>query len=84
VQQESTRQNHRCSRSSGIPCATVLTLIRDLPGDRLSCPRPCAMRSIVASWRQHRDARTTRLHVRNHLRSSCAVIAATASPPRVS
>ncbi|CCE11990.1 hypothetical protein BRAS3843_900025 [Bradyrhizobium sp. STM 3843] len=24
--------------SSGIPCAMVLTLIRDLPGDRLSCP----------------------------------------------
>jgi hypothetical protein len=49
VQQKSTRQNHRLSRSSGIPCAMVLTLIRDLPGDRLSCPRlrqcacaPCA------------------------------------------
>jgi hypothetical protein len=31
--------HHRFSRSSGIPRATVLTLIRDLPGDRLSCPR---------------------------------------------
>jgi hypothetical protein len=29
---KSTRQNHRLSRSSGIPCAAVLTLIRDLPG----------------------------------------------------
>jgi hypothetical protein len=39
VQQKSTRQNHRLSRSSGIPCAMVLRFIRDLPGDRLSCPR---------------------------------------------
>ena|SRR5689334_10403106 len=31
---------HRCSRSTGIPCATVLPLIRALPGDRLDCPRP--------------------------------------------
>jgi hypothetical protein len=31
--------HHRCSRTSGIPCAAVLTLIRALPGDRRSCPR---------------------------------------------
>jgi hypothetical protein len=29
---KSTRQNHRLSRSSGIPCAAVLTLIRALLG----------------------------------------------------
>jgi hypothetical protein len=34
------------ARSSGIPCAMVLTLIRDLPRDRLSCPcRSSASRS---------------------------------------
>src|SRR5690349_10333021 len=26
---------HRCSRSTGIPCAVALRLLRDLPGDRL-------------------------------------------------
>jgi hypothetical protein len=30
--------HHRFSRTSGIPCAVVLTLIRDLPGDRLIAP----------------------------------------------
>ena len=41
--------DHRFSRTSGIPCAMALRLIRDLPGDRLFCPRlrqracaPCA------------------------------------------
>jgi hypothetical protein len=29
----STRQNHRCGRSSGLPCAMVLQLIRALLGD---------------------------------------------------
>jgi hypothetical protein len=40
VQQESTRQNHRFGRDHpDLPCAMVLTLIRALLGDRLSCPR---------------------------------------------
>jgi hypothetical protein len=30
---------HRFSRSTGIPRALVLTLIRARPGDRLDCPR---------------------------------------------
>jgi hypothetical protein len=36
-------------RSPGLPCAMVLTLIRDLPGDRLSCPRHprCSSRGIA-------------------------------------
>src|SRR5262245_46711609 len=35
VQQKSTRQNHRFSRkTSGLPCAMVLRLIRALPGDQ--------------------------------------------------
>jgi hypothetical protein len=38
VQQKSTRQNHRCGRSSGLPCAMVLRLIRDLPGDHAFLP----------------------------------------------
>jgi hypothetical protein len=32
------------SRTTGLPRAMVLTLIRALPGDRLSCPRRRAMR----------------------------------------
>jgi hypothetical protein len=41
VQQKSTRQNHRLSPISGLPCANGLRLIRDLPRDRLSCPCLC-------------------------------------------
>jgi hypothetical protein len=44
----------------GLPCAMVLTLIRDLPGDRLSCPRRPHARHKQQAWHQHRDARTTR------------------------
>jgi len=36
--------HHRCRRSTGIPCATVLTLIRALLGDRLDCPRVATTR----------------------------------------
>src|SRR3954465_5820834 len=39
VQQKSRRQNYRTIQISGLPCATVLTLIRALLGDRLDCPR---------------------------------------------
>jgi hypothetical protein len=67
--------HHRCSRSTGIPCAIVLTLIRDLPGDRLVVPVFATILRIIASatmrthcaGHQHRDARTTRLHVRIRL-----------------
>jgi hypothetical protein len=31
-------RNHRCGRSSGLPCAMVLRLIRDLLGDRAFLP----------------------------------------------
>src|SRR5262245_46768407 len=42
VQQKSTRQNHRFSRkTSSLPCAMVLRLIRALPGDQaLLSPSP--------------------------------------------
>jgi hypothetical protein len=49
-------------RTTGLPCAMALRLIRDLPRDRLSCP--CRRRDARASspaWHQRRDARTTRL-----------------------
>ena len=37
---ESRRQSPQVRpKHPGLPCAMVLTLIRDLPGDRLSCPR---------------------------------------------
>src|ERR1700761_4986163 len=40
---KSTRQNHRLNRETpGLPCAMVWRLIRDLPGDRLDCPRRLA------------------------------------------
>jgi hypothetical protein len=39
VQTKSTRQNHRYGRTTGLPRAMALRLIRDLPGDRLDCPR---------------------------------------------
>ena len=65
------------ARSSGIPCAMVLTLIRALPGDRLDCPRLRQRAKARCAGRQHRGARTTRLHVRvevvrrHDLRSRC-------------
>src|SRR5690242_4438236 len=54
--------HHRCSRSTGIPCAVALRLLRDLPGDRLDCPhhRRDAQASLP-TWSQHRETRTTRL-----------------------
>jgi hypothetical protein len=64
VQQKSTRQNHRISQISGLPCAMVLTFIRALLGDRLDCPRrPHVMREHQReAWCQLRGTRTTRLH----------------------
>ncbi len=68
------------SRTTGLPCAMALRLIRDLPGDRLDCPR---FRDNADALRghQHRDARTTRLrrahrivrrHGMNHAATRCA------------
>jgi hypothetical protein len=48
-----------------LPCAMALRLIRDLLGDRLSCPRRPRARRTQA-WHQHRDARTTRLRRTQH------------------
>src|SRR3569832_401392 len=50
-------------RTTGLPCAMVLTLIRALLGDRLDCPH----RDNADALRrpQHREARTTRFRVRN-------------------
>ncbi len=63
--------HHRFSRSSGIPRALVLTLIRARPGDRLDCPRPreaklhrVATTLARCARPQHREARPTRFHVR--------------------
>jgi len=38
------------SRTSGLPCATVLTLIRALPRDRLSCPCVATTRVRALRW----------------------------------
>jgi hypothetical protein len=55
--------HHRSSRTSGIPCAMGLRLIRALPGaPGFLATITCAM--LLAStqtWHQRRDARTTRL-----------------------
>ncbi len=56
---------HRQSRSTGIPCAAVLTLIRDLlgaPGLLATVATTRVKRAIAGH--QHRGVRTTRLHVR--------------------
>jgi hypothetical protein len=41
------RQSPQVQPTSGIPRAVVLTLIRDLPGDRLDCPRHLRVRHIA-------------------------------------
>ena len=47
---KSTRQNHRCSRDHpAFPARMVLRLIRDLLGDRRSCPRRPRARQSTAS-----------------------------------
>ncbi len=51
-------------RHPGLPCAMVLTLIRALPGDRLSCPHVTTTRDARCARHQLRDARTTRFPVR--------------------
>ncbi len=90
LQQESRRQSPQVSRTSGIPCAMVLTLIRALPGDRLVCPRIASTREAHCAGHQHRDARTTRFHVRDapfvrtQERSMLRHLTSTASPPHVS
>jgi len=73
-------------RSPGLPCAMVLTLIRDLPGDRRSCPRRPWTRRVPRPWYQHRDIRTTRLRrpwcvVRRQVVSSLRHVASIASKP---
>jgi hypothetical protein len=80
VQTKSTRQNHRYGRTTGLPRAMALRLIRDLPGDRLSCPRVATMRCAHCAGRQHRDARTTRLH-RPHIISRRAKAPDEPRPP---
>ncbi len=65
-EQECTGQEPQVwPRHPGLPCAMALTLIRALLGDRLSCPRIATTRYARRAGHQHRDARTTRLHVRD-------------------
>src|ERR1700761_2499370 len=56
--------HHRSSRTSGIPCAAVLTLIRALLGAPGLLATVATGIITPAAWHQRRDARTTRLHVR--------------------
>ncbi len=65
-EQECTGQEPQVwPRHPGLPCTMALTLIRALLGDRLSCPRIATTRYARRAGHQHRDARTTRLHVRD-------------------
>jgi len=41
-------------RASGLPCAMALRLIRNRPGDRLSCHHRRHRLSLPPTWRQHR------------------------------
>ena len=56
--------HHRCNRSTGIPCAAVLTLIRDLLGVPGLLATVARRDHHPRTWRQRRGARTTRFHVR--------------------
>jgi len=78
--QESRRQSPQARpRHPGLPCANGLRLIRDLLGDRLSCPRRSrARQQTQRTWPQHREARTTRFRrprqrVRPHVWTCCAL-----------
>jgi hypothetical protein len=48
---------HRCCRSTGIPCAMVLTLIRSLPG------APGCLATMIRAARQRRRERNTSIGV---------------------
>jgi hypothetical protein len=88
---KSTRQNHRCGRSSGLPCAMVLRLIRDLPGDEFLfvtvIPRIEGFAHPVGPPKPPRNltpatgARTTRLHRPHQCRSSRAPRSLTITSP---
>jgi hypothetical protein len=58
-------------KHSGFPCAMGYGLLRALPGDRAFLP-PSPRGYLRQTWRQHRGARTTRLHRPQQRRSSCA------------
>jgi len=74
-----------------LPCAMVLTLISCSPwGPALLPPSPALVLSHHSqAWPQHREARTTRLHVRIDVvrprdKATLQPDTSTASPPRVS
>jgi hypothetical protein len=60
------------ARSSGLPCAMVLRLVRDLPGDRACLPPSSATFVALRAWPERREARTTRLRLTQERRSSNA------------
>ena len=60
------------ARASGLPCATVLRLIRDLPGARALLPPSRATFVALHAWPQRREARTTRFR-RPHRRCSSRI-----------
>src|SRR5262245_5901377 len=67
------------ARSSGIPCATVLTLISRSPwGPGFLAPITREI-IILRAWHQRRDARTTRLRRPHRPRSSGATNTSIAS-----
>src|SRR4051812_19177400 len=68
---------------TGLPCAMVLRLIRDLPGDRLSCPRVATTLNALR-WHQHRDVRTTRLRRPFRRQPSAVAFTSIAARTRVS
>jgi hypothetical protein len=84
VQQKARGRTTGTSRTSGLPCANGLRLIRDLPGNRLFCPRRQRCASIsTATWSQHRETRTTRLRRPRPCRSSVGSATSIAFQPNV-
>jgi hypothetical protein len=57
--EEHRGRNHRCGRSSGLPCAMVLRLIRDLPGDQALLSPSSADRSTDLAPALGRQDHTT-------------------------
>jgi hypothetical protein len=78
---------HRCSRSSGIPCAMAYDLFRALPGDRAFLPPSPADRSArLASASGGQDHTTSSSALAPFARTILVRVAkaSTASPPHVS
>ena len=68
---------HRCCRSTGIPCAVVLTLIRSLPG------APGCLATMIRAARQRRRERNTSIGVSGRCDFTSAIMPVVCAEKRV-